>query len=114
MAGCMSGMMELMDPANRYGLALLLGPYETSRKRWGGYSNISLVDSLKDKDHHILIDCGISDPFIEGNRKLHRLLIDAGIPHEYLERFGGHSWEYWTNALEYHLLFFKKNGLTSH
>lgn len=114
MAGCMSGVMELIDPAKRYGLARLLGPYETSRQRWVDYSCISMVDSLRDKDHHILIDCGVTDPFIDGNRKLHRLLIDAGIPHDYVERFGGHSWNYWINALEYHILFFKKSGLTTH
>ncbi|HQE95205.1 MAG TPA: esterase family protein, partial [Candidatus Marinimicrobia bacterium] len=39
---------------------------------------------------------------------LHKKLLDLKIPHVYIERPGAHTWDYWTNALEYHLLFFKK------
>jgi S-formylglutathione hydrolase FrmB len=34
--------------------------------------------------------------------------MELKIPHEYYERPGRHTWEYWVNALEYHLLFFTK------
>jgi len=30
------------------------------------------------------------------------------IAHDYYERPGKHNWNYWTNALPYHLLFFRQ------
>ena len=39
---------------------------------------------------------------------LHAALQRAGIPHDYTIRPGGHSWVYWVNSLDYHLLFFTK------
>mgnify|MGYP006199567921 CR=1 FL=1 len=41
-------------------------------------------------------------------RELHRRLVYEKVPHEYIERPGAHTWAYWGNALEYHLLFFQK------
>ncbi len=113
MAGSMSGVMELNSYAQRYGVTELLGAFDTNQKIWADYSCVALVDSLVDKNKFILIDCGINDPFLESNRKLHHLLVSAGVTHDYTERFGGHNWDYWRNALEYHLLFFTKNGLNS-
>jgi S-formylglutathione hydrolase FrmB len=112
MAGSISGLMELTPYAKRYGVVELLGEFETRQQVWRDYSCIALIDSLKGKKKRIMLDCGTADPFIETNRELHRLMIRADIEHDYVERFGGHSWEYWTGALEYHLLFFVKNGLS--
>jgi S-formylglutathione hydrolase FrmB len=112
MAGCMSGVMELSASTNRYGLNKLLGPFDQFPDRWHDYSCTALVDSLVGKDKNLLIDCGISDRFIKSNRDLHQRLIEAGVAHDYVERPGGHSWDYWIGALEYHLLFFVKHGLT--
>ena len=111
MAGSMSGVVDLENSTQRYGIAALLGPFETSGDRWLAYSCISTVAHLAGKNHPILIDCGISDKFIDDNRNLHRIMIAAGIAHDYVERPGSHSWDYWTNALEYHIFFFVKHGL---
>ena len=54
-----------------------------------------------------MVDCGITDIFIKGNRALHDKLQTLNIAHDYVERNGGHSWDYWTNALPFHLLFFR-------
>jgi enterochelin esterase-like enzyme len=35
-------------------------------------------------------------------------MLELDIPHDYIERPGGHSWDYWGNAVEYQLLFFSK------
>ena len=51
-------------------------------------------------------DCGLEDPFLEGNRRLHQALQTAGIAHQYAEQQGGHDWAYWTRHLEDSLLFF--------
>ena len=29
-----------------------------------------------------------------------------GVPHDYTERPGGHTWQYWSNAVQYQVLFF--------
>ena len=61
-------------------------------------------------------DCGLEDPFIGANRRLHAELQAAGIAHEYAEHEGGHGWAYWAQHLEDTLRFFgqvlKKNTAT--
>lgn len=52
------------------------------------------------------IACGLDDPLLEANAKLHRGLGRAGIGHEYAEGPGGHDWAYWSTALEPTLQFF--------
>jgi putative tributyrin esterase len=54
----------------------------------------------------IRFDCGADDPYVEGNRALHRALQRAGISHRYVENAGGHDWPYWSRALEDTLRFF--------
>jgi len=52
-------------------------------------------------------DCGIDDPLIEGNRRLHHELNQLAIPHDYEEREGAHTWPYWRSQLGASLLFFE-------
>ncbi|MCD6100234.1 MAG: esterase family protein [Candidatus Marinimicrobia bacterium] len=106
--GSMSGVMSLDRSTKKYGIAKLLGEYEHHQSNWKRNSCIHLIENLKGKNKGIIIDCGIDDPFITGNREIHQKMLKLGIPHDYYERPGGHSWNYWTNALEYHLLFFYK------
>ncbi len=51
-------------------------------------------------------DCGVDDPFVMANRRLHAALDAAGIEHEYAEHEGGHGWDYWARHLEDTLRFF--------
>jgi S-formylglutathione hydrolase FrmB len=53
----------------------------------------------------LMIDCGVDDFLIETNRQMHELLLENGTPHDYIERPGAHTWQYWTDALPYHMLF---------
>ena len=107
-AGSMSGVMALTASSKKYGIAKLIGAFEKYPERWSEYSCINLVENLKDLNKGIIIDCGVDDFTIDSNRAMHRRLLELGIPHDYYERPGRHSWDYWTNALEYHLLFFSK------
>ena len=52
------------------------------------------------------IDCGLDDPYLEANHRLHRALLHAGIAHQYAESAGGHDWDYWSATLEHTLRFF--------
>lgn len=107
-AGSMSGVMDLNESTKKYGIIQLLGEYETNTELWQNESCLKIVEKLEGKNKGLIIDCGIKDRFIESNRKIHQKMMDLNIQHDYYERPGGHSWKYWVNALEFHLLFFKK------
>jgi len=47
----------------------------------------------------IRFDCGIADPLILSNRKLHDALIGHGIKHTYEEFEGAHSYAYWNKHI---------------
>ena len=55
----------------------------------------------------VRFDCGIDDPLVEGNRRLHRELNRLAISHEYEEREGAHTWTYWRSQVAASLLFFE-------
>jgi S-formylglutathione hydrolase FrmB len=69
---------------------------------------IGMVDKIKINKLAVIIDCGVDDFLIEPNRELHRRLVYAKVPHDYTERPGAHTWEYWENSLPYQVLFFSK------
>lgn len=64
------------------------------------------VNQWLNTDVALIIDCGVNDPFIEPNRRLHQELLHLKIPHDYIERDGGHSWVYWRKSIGFQLLFF--------
>lgn len=103
-----SGGVDLTESKNRFQIEKLLGKSSEYPDNWKNYSVLNVVEHNPLMPLYILIDCGESDIFIEGNRKFHNKLSALKIPHEYIERPGNHSWAYWKNAVEYHLLFFKK------
>lgn len=107
-AGSMSGGVDLNESKNRFEIEKLLGKSTDYPENWKNYSVMNIVEQKPALPMHILIDCGESDIFILGNKALHNKLSAFRIGHEYIERPGGHSWAYWKNAVEYHLLFFKK------
>jgi len=107
-AGSMSGVMDLTESSQRYGIINLLGNYETNKDKWISYSCLNIVKKLAGKNKSIIIDCGVDDRFIQSNRKIHQIMLELNIYHDYYERPGGHSWEYWINALDYHIMYFSK------
>lgn len=84
--------------------AAIIGPHDAVD--YSSYSIISMSDVFKKNGTNLIIDCGINDFLIEPNRELHRRLLFNGTPHDYTERPGGHSWDYWQNSLSNHMLFF--------
>lgn len=73
------------------------------------FTAVGLVDRMKKNGLALIIDCGVDDFLIETNRQIHQLLLENETPHEYTERPGAHTWQYWTEALPVHLLFFDKH-----
>lgn len=109
----MSGGVDLNESANKYAIEKVIGPYD-GNILWREKSIINVVTTTLKNKLLMLIDCGIEDQFLEGNRKLHAQLLKLNIPHDYIERDGGHSWDYWKNSLEFQLLFFHKYFETAH
>lgn len=108
-AGSMSGGVDLLYSTKKWEIAKRIGStYEDNPQEWISRSVTNIVDSLKNGELHLMIDCGVSDFFYEINANLHKKLLSLNIDHDYIERPGKHNWEYWTNAIEYQLLFFDK------
>ena len=72
------------------------------------YSVVNLTHKMKANDVKLIIDCGVDDFLIESNRELHRRLVYNHTPHDYTERPGAHTWDYWENSLPYHVWYFYK------
>ncbi|ADB37579.1 alpha/beta hydrolase [Spirosoma linguale] len=127
-AGSMSGVMNINTatwkvPADfaksrAENFAKLLGPPKDGDAPYPGFTMVTLADQLKANNLPLIFDIGVDDFLIEGNREIHRLLVANKTPHDYTERPGAHTWEYWENALPYQMLFFNKiltaNQVTIH
>ena len=125
-AGSMSGALDLSsfnrklspaDAAQRAKIwAPILGSETDNPERFAANSVLSLVDQLQLNKLPLIIDCGVDDGLIDINREVHRRLLYNHTPHDYTERPGAHTWQYWQNALPYQMLFFqqvlKTNGVT--
>jgi len=59
---------------------------------------------------YFYLDCGSQDMFLEVNRKLAVRFQQLSIPYEFHEYPGGHSWNYWNEAIERFLLMLAKNN----
>lgn len=114
-AGSMSGavdMNSMLNPENlertKTLLTSILGDEVLLPATYKRYAVLDKIDLLKVNKMPLIIDCGVDDFLIGSNRELHNRLMYNKIPHDYIERPGSHTWEYWENALPYHILFFSK------
>jgi S-formylglutathione hydrolase FrmB len=124
-AGSMSGALDMnwtnwkippqFATGIKQGFQKLVGD-TTNTDLYATYSAVNMADKMKKNNLKIIIDCGVDDFLVETNRELHRRLVYNQTPHDYTERPGGHTWDYWQNSLPYHVLFFyqilKDNGVT--
>lgn len=114
-AGSMSGAVDMnmmLNPDNLERTKKLLTPIFGDEvllpATYAKYAVLNKIDLFKTNKMPLIIDCGVDDFLIESNRELHRRLVYNKISHDYTERPGAHTWEYWNNALPYHVLFFSK------
>ena len=105
-AGSMSGGVDIRPFPNNWGLSERLGSYSENKANWEENTVINLVYKLKGDHLKLIFDCGTSDFFYGANQRLHEKLLERNIPHDYTERPGNHNWDYWSNSIKYHLLFF--------
>ncbi|MCV9929958.1 esterase family protein [Flavobacterium sp. LS1R49] len=113
-AGSMSGAVDMgimlyRDPAKVTELmAPVFGKEGASQEVYASYAVLGMVDKMKANKLALIMDCGVDDFLIEPNRELHRRLVYNKVEHDYTERPGAHTWEYWENSLPYHVLYFSK------
>jgi len=114
-AGSMSGAVDMSTMLNRESSAQVVklmqpvfGDKSDNSEMYAQYAVMGMLDKLKANKLPLIIDCGVDDFLIEPNRELHRRLVYNKVDHDYTERPGAHTWEYWENSLPYHVLFFNK------
>ena len=107
-AGSMSGGVDFRKSKNKYNISKKIGPYDEYPERWDSLTVINNVSNIKKAKLAIIMDCGVTDPFIQMNRAFHDSLLKAEVPHDYIERPGTHGWQYWDNAIKYQMLFFNE------
>lgn len=110
--GSMSGNMDITQYPDKWHIKDRLGDYATNKQRWHDHAVCNLVDQVKASTlkpaQNIIIDDGLNDIFIKNNIAMHDQLVEKGIDHDFTVRPGRHSWDYWVNSLDYHLMFFDK------
>lgn len=110
--GSMSGNMDITNYPDKWHIKDRLGEYAGNEQRWRDHAVCNLVDQVKacplQPAQNIIIDDGLNDIFIKNNIALHEQLVEKGIDHDFTVRPGRHSWDYWVNSLDYHMMFFDK------
>lgn len=107
-AGSLCGGVDIRPFPNNWDLIKRLGDTICCKQNWEQYTVMNVVNQLKNNELKLIIDCGLGDFFLDVNRALHQKLMAMNIEHDYIERPGKHDKAYWSNAIDYQLLFFKK------
>ncbi|WP_125719209.1 alpha/beta hydrolase [Flavobacterium ustbae] len=114
-AGSMSGAVDMGTMLNRDSSAQVVklmqpvfGDKSGNTELYEQNAVMGMIDKIKANKLPLIIDCGVDDFLIEPNRELHRRLVYSKVDHDYTERPGAHTWDYWENSLPYHALFFSK------
>ncbi len=77
------------------------------KTNWGNYSVITIIENKPSQPLAVIIGCRVDDFFYTVNSNLHCKMLELKIQHDYIERPGKHDWEYWRNAVQYQLLYFR-------
>nr|WP_294795306.1 alpha/beta hydrolase-fold protein [uncultured Mucilaginibacter sp.] len=113
-AGSMSGGVDIRPFPKNWDMAKRLGDYATNPDNWEKYTVTNQLHLLTPNSLAIIFDCGTEDFFYKVNTELHDKMVERNITHDFIVRPGAHDWRYWSNAVNYELLyfnlFFKKNN----
>ncbi|MDR0348158.1 MAG: esterase family protein [Tannerella sp.] len=103
--GSTSGGVDIRPFPDNWKMKNALGDYAENRQRWDNHTVIKQLHLIK-PGLAIIIDCGVEDFFYEVNENLHKEMVYRNIKHDYITRPGVHNGAYWSNSIEYQLLFF--------
>ncbi|MCI7139563.1 alpha/beta hydrolase-fold protein [Alistipes sp.] len=102
-----SGGVDIRPFPDSWEMKKQLGEEAGNQERWNRHTVINQVDSLRDGELAIFVDCGYQDFFYDVNMALHEKLLKQGVGHDFLTRPGAHTAEYWAASLPHQLLFFR-------
>jgi len=104
--GSTSGGVDIRPFPDNWEMKNALGDYQENGERWNNHTVIKQLHLVK-SGLAIIFDCGTDDFFYEVNENLHKEMLYRKIKHDYISRPGVHNGQYWSNSIEYQLLFFK-------
>ncbi|MBC9796420.1 esterase family protein [Sinomicrobium sp. FJxs] len=104
-AGSMSGGVDLRPFPGNWGISDVLGTYAKHPEHWEKNSVINMTHLLTPDALALIFACGSDDFFYDVNVNLHEKLLLNNIPHTFISAPGGHTWEFWENALHYEMDF---------
>lgn len=105
-AGSMSGGVDIRPFPKNWDMAKRLGEYATNPDNWEKYTVTNQLHLLTPNSLAIIFDCGTEDFFYKVNTELHDKMVERNITHDFIVRPGAHNWQYWSNAINYELLYF--------
>jgi S-formylglutathione hydrolase FrmB len=104
--GSTSGGVDIRPFPGKWDIAKRLGTDTEHPDNWEKNTVTNMLDLVQGKPLKIIFDCGVDDFFYTVNKQLHEKMLERKIPHDYIERPGAHTGEYWRNSIKYQLLFF--------
>lgn len=107
-AGSTSGGVDIRPFPKSWNMAKQLGDLASNKQVWDEHTVVNQVDKLANGDLTIIVDCGEADFFLDVNKDLHNRLLERKIDHDFITRPGGHNGGYWSNSMDYQILFFDK------
>lgn len=112
-AGSLSGLLDLSDWGNQYGIDRVLGISATSKSDniLDKYSVMGNIDPLIKANKPLIVSCGTEDPFYRINVAFTEICKSNLIDIQFIESPGAHNSAYWSSAVRTHFEFFK--GLTN-
>lgn len=107
-AGSICGGVDIRPFPNNWDMKQILGEQDKNMDNWNMHTVINVIEQVPNGKLGLIIDCGLGDFFLDVNRQLHQKLMERKVDHDYTERPGAHTRAYWSNSIDYHLLYFKK------
>jgi S-formylglutathione hydrolase FrmB len=105
--GSTSGGVDFTPFKTHWQIDKQIGDTINYKDNWINMTVINMIDHYPTGNLSIIFDCGIDDFFYQVNKQLHEKMLKLHILHDYIERPGKHTNEYWQNSITYQLLFFK-------
>ncbi|KAB2907652.1 MAG: prolyl oligopeptidase family serine peptidase [Ignavibacteriales bacterium] len=108
-AGSMSGILDLTQFPDNWGIKKRLGELKKNRNLWEKNSALQLLKNYKAKPENlnIFIACGTKDLAFKVNQSFNELAVKKGVPILFLADKGDHNWDYWTSHVDGQMHFFK-------
>lgn len=107
-AGSTSGGVDVRPFPKSWNMSESLGELEANKQIWDDHTVVNQLDKIANGDLALIFDCGEADFFLNVNKDLHNRLLERKIDHDFITRPGGHDSKYWSNSMDYQILFFDK------